>query len=1011
MTAGRELLSGAWLARLGFIDTAGSAATLAALGLAGPGAPHDDPDRLALVAELARAADPDLAVSALGRMAAASVDAGELLTALRTHPGLRSRLFAVLGASAALGEHLARQPDEWRTLADDAVVTTRPSAYGLRRTLLEVVGADPDERRPWGVEDACARDASAATVASLRLAYRRQQLLLAARDLVGGVLVDDVAAELADLAAAALEASLAVAAATLPAGSAAARLAVIGLGKCGGRELNYVSDVDVVFVAAPLDGGEDQAALRTATRLATGLIRICGESGPDGAMFAVDAGLRPEGRLGPLVRTLASHRAYYERWARTWEFQALLKARPVAGDLGVGTAYCEQIFPMVWSAAGRDSFVADVQAMRRQVERSVPAGEVDRQLKLGPGGLRDVEFAVQLLQLVHGRSDDRLRKAATLPALQALRDAGYVGRKDADRLASAYRWLRAVEHRLQLQRLRRTHSVPRDPAAHRWVARASGYVDVSSFEQARRAQSGQVRRLHEKLFYRPLLDAVARLAPDSARLSEEQARARLRALGYADPERAFAHLRALTAGVSRRADIQTTLLPVLLGWLADAADPDAGLLAFRQVSDALGATPWYLRLLRDEGVVAERFAKVLASGRYAPDLLSRAPEAMRLLADEATLLPRPRADVQAVLAATLDRSQSWEDSVVLARGVRRTELFRVACADLLGRLDVTAVGVALSDAAAVTVSAALWIAADKVATERRAPLPTRMAVIALGRLGGAEIGYGSDADVLFVHEPLPGADEQDASSAAHALAHETRRLLALAAPDPPLHLDAGLRPEGRQGPLVRTLASYAAYYARWASTWEAQALLRAAPLAGDAELTASFLARVVDPIRYPRDFGADQIREVRRLKARMEAERVSPARRARDVKLGPGGLSDVEWTIQLLQLRQAHAVPPLRVTGTLSALRAAGEAGLLSPPDEEALADAWMLASRVRNAVTLVTGDSSDLVPPTATRTLAGVARLLGYPPDASVSLLEDLRRLARRARTVTDRLFYGEST
>jgi glutamate-ammonia-ligase adenylyltransferase len=597
----------------------------------------------------------------------------------------------------------------------------------------------------------------------------------------------------------------------------------------------------------------------------------------------------------------------------------------------------------------------------------------------------------------------------TLVALQALRDHGYVGRRDADQLADAYRWLRYVEHRLQLQRLRRTHTIPSDEAGRRWIARASGFVGSEDFDAARARWAGEVRRLHEKLFYRPLLDFVARLPTETTLLSPEQARERLVALGFSDPDGALSHLTALTRGMSRRAEMQRALLPVMLGWFADYADPDAGLLAFRKVSETLGDTPWYLRMLRDEGAVAQRLARVLSTSRYATELLSVAPAAMKLLVDDASLVPRPREELAAAMAVALDRAPSWEDAVPAARALRRVELFRVACADLLGNLDVDTVGTALTDAAAVTIGAALRIAEYKVAQERGRPLDFRIAVIALGRLGGGELSYASDADVVFVHEPDPGVDESDVASAARAVALETKRLLAQPAPDPPLVIDAGLRPEGRQGALTRSYAAYVAYYDRWSSGWEAQALLRAAPLAGDEELATRLLREVVDPARYPQRFGSDQVREVRRLKARMEAERLSAGQRARNVKLGPGGLSDVEWTVQLLQLRYAHERPALRVTGTMAALRAAAGEGLIDAADVEVLRAAWTIAARVRNAVTLVSGKPSDLVPAGATPELAGVAQLLGYPLTAPSDLLEDLRGKARRARAVVDRLFYQD--
>jgi glutamate-ammonia-ligase adenylyltransferase len=315
----------------------------------------------------------------------------------------------------------------------------------------------------------------------------------------------------------------------------------------------------------------------------------------------------------------------------------------------------------------------------------------------------------------------------------------------------------------------------------------------------------------------------------------------------------------------------------------------------------------------------------------------------------------------------------------------------------------------LTSVTRATVETALAVAVRKISVELRRPLPTRFAVIAMGRFGGHECGYGSDADVLFVHSPVPGRPEREASDAAHAVAAELRRLLALPVPDPALVVDADLRPEGRQGPLVRTLAAYRAYYRRWSAPWEAQALLRAEPAAGDAELGAEFI-RMIAEFRYPLG-GLDvmAVREIRRIKARMEAERIPRgADRALHLKLGPGGLSDVEWTVQLLQLRHAHAVPALRTTRTDEAMAAAVQDGLLSAGDATALMTAWILAARIRNAIVLVRGRPSDTLPARHGE-LTAVARLLGYPPgDAAQALEQDYRRAARRARTVMETLFYG---
>lgn len=1012
---GRTTVTG-MLARHGFTDPDRAGRLLAEHALAEVA---EDPE---LLRALGAAPDPDLALSGLDRLLRATTAPAALCGALRADPALRSRLLGVLGHSAALAGHLARHAGDWRVLAGDAPSPAADSdgtdlAAALRAELLRSVGADAGRLAPRAIgAGADVRDA-------LRVAYHRGLLRIAAADLTAAASVDEVAARLAELAGAALEAGLAMARAELPRDAERCRLAVIGMGKIGGHELNYASDVDVIFVAEPARDTNVDAAVRSANRLAASLIRACSETTAEGALWPVDAGLRPEGRGGPLARTLASHAAYYERWAQTWEFQALVKARPVAGDPEIGRRYVEAVTPMVWNAAERERFVTDVQAMRRRVEAHVPRAESQREVKLGPGGLRDVEFAVQLLQLVHGRSDETLRSPNTLAALDSLSAGGYVARGDAASLAEAYRFLRSLEHRLQLHRLRRTHVLPSHEGDLRRTGRALGLPGdpVAELTAAWRRHAREVRRLHEKLFYRPLLLAVARLPSEEVRLTPEAARARLEALGYADPAGALRHIAALTSGVSRRAAIQRTLLPAMLGWFADAADPDAGLLGFRKVSDALGTTSWYLRLLRDEGAAAERMAHVLASSRYVTDLLLRAPDAVAMLGDDSQLVPRSTETLRTEMLSAVRRHDDVEAGVSAVRGLRRRELVRVAVADLLGLLDVERVGRALTAVTVATLEAVLEAAARSARGPGATGSPrVRLALIGMGRLGGGEMDYASDADVMFVYQPAPDAEEagggrgphapahDSGHASAHAIAEELRRLLAAPGPDPPLPVDAGLRPEGRDGPLVRTLSSYDAYYARWASTWERQALLRAAPVAGNRDLGERFV-RVADPVRYPSGgLGDTAQREIRRLKARMEAERLPrSADTAMHTKLGRGGLSDVEWVAQLIQLRHAAAEPSLRTSGTLVTLYAAAECGLLDRRDADALAEAWRTATRVRGAVMLVRGRASDIVPE-GVRERAGVARVLGYPPERAGELVEDYRRVTRRARAVVERVFFG---
>ena len=1057
------------LARRGFADpeaAAGRLATPAFDGLA------TDP---VFLESLGRCADPDTALGSLARLIEALPhEQAEMLRAtLAASQPLRGRLFGVLGVSEALGDFLARHPEAWHELDEfDMDELTADPDY-LRGVLLAAVGADPASAEPQA-----ALTGSAAADA-LRVAYRRGLLRVTAMDVSGGAAMSKVGRQLADLAGATLEAALAVARAELPADAAPCRLAVVGMGKCGARELNYVSDVDVIFVAAPGQGADgapvdEYEALRTGTRLAAALMRICGEVTAEGSIWQVDAALRPEGKSGPLVRTLASHVAYYHRWAKTWEFQALLKARPIAGDHELGEAYLAAVSSLIWSAVERDHFVEDVRAMRRRVVdhaaaalRAAPgAGSaadpvqgaaVERELKLGPGGLRDIEFAIQLLQLVHGRGDETLRRRGTLEALEALAVGGYVGRADAQQLGEAYRFLRTVEHRIQLFRLERTHLMPTDPASLRRIGRSLGFASdpAGRLRLTWQAHARVVRQLHEKLFYRPLLSTVARLdatavrlpaatgvgaaptappTPDAGRLSVAAARSRLTALGYADPAGALANIEALTSGLSRRAAIQRTLLPVFLGWFGDAADPDASLLAFRRLSDALGSTPWYLRSLRDEGETAWRLARLLASGGFLTDLLMRAPDAVAQLSERRIRLPAREA-LATELSSLVKRAADAAQAVTAVRAVRRRELLRIAAADVLGQFEdavaqagagprtapapvdaaalkhpadarIDAIGRALTDITAATVQGALE-AVLAFRPDHDAPV-MRFAVIAMGRFGGAELGYGSDADVLFVYEPTPDAEDQAAASAAFAVATELKALLQTPSTDPPLLIDADLRPEGRQGPLARTLASYTAYYRRWSTGWEAQALLRATPVAGDADLAARFIAEV-DPLRYPESGPQEaEVREIRTLKARMESERLPRgADRMLHTKLGPGGLSDIEWVAQLLQLRHGAAHPALRSTGTRATLAAAAEAGLLELEDAELLDEAWTHTSLLRNGITIVRGRPGDQVPADA-RELAGIARYLGEDVD-SETLLDTHRRRFRRARATFERLFYDE--
>ncbi len=962
--------------------------------------------RAAVLAHASLAADPDAALGALTRIARRDPAAVRALAA--DGQGWRA-LWSLLGASTGFADFFLRHPEEIAHLAGAGIAL--PGAEDLRESLLESVAA----------ADGFAADGGEASWVALRVRYRRLLARIAAFDLLSGSPVDvvaAVAARLADAAGAALEASLCVARTRVSGGIAGAGLfprdqvaatglAIVGMGKTGARELNYVSDVDVIFVAGASE--ENVAALGEsrivdiATRLAVQTMRGISGVEIEPPLWEVDANLRPEGKQGALVRTLESHLAYYERWAKSWEFQALLKARPIGGDLDLGEAYVRAVQPKIWTSAARENFVDSVQRMRERVTEHIPSGDVPYQLKLGPGGIRDIEFTVQLLQLVHGLTDDRIRQRGTLDALDALVAEGYIGRAEAAAFARDYRILRLLEHRVQLAHLRRTHLMPAAADDRRVLARATGLAETGEgvwelWESIKR----EVREIHVKLFYRPLLSAVAALPEQERTLSAEQAHDRLAAIGFADPAGALRHIAALTSGLSRKATIQRHLMPVMIRWFADGVDPDYGLLAFRRISERLGDTPWFLRMLRDSSAAAESLTRVLAGSRYVGELMEWIPESVAWLDDDELLAPRSGLALQQEARAIQARHATVDDAMRSVRALRRRELLRTAMAAILGIITVEELAEALTTITEVTIQATLRAVRREIVPVEDDAID--FSVIAMGRFGGRELGFGSDADVMYVYRSN-GVEAQRA----HELALQLVAAIRERSDDRrvPLDLDADLRPEGRSGPLARSLDAYEAYYHRWSQTWEAQALLRARGVAGSVKLIADFTA-LADTVRYPESVDPQSVREIKRIKARVENERLPQgADPSRHLKLGPGSLSDVEWLVQLLQLQHADRVEGLKTTSTISALREAARAGLVPDASADRLAAAWRLASRLRSANTLLSGQTSDVLP-TDRRRLDGIGRLLGYPPRSATQVEEDYLATSRRARRVFEKLFYG---
>ncbi|HKA93295.1 MAG TPA: bifunctional glutamine-synthetase adenylyltransferase/deadenyltransferase, partial [Acidimicrobiia bacterium] len=681
----------------------------------------------ALSSSVERSADPATARAFLTRLLQ---DHPDVAADVATNPIVRDALVALSAASRSLSSAVARDPSLLDPLRDGDSLGRELELSDYRTGSAGFLGAADDGP------------------GALRRWKQRELLRIAARDLLGVADLPAVGRELAALASVCLECAVQLVAPEVP-------LAIIAMGKLGGQELNYASDVDVLFVHE----GESSTAERAARAVLTTM------SGPtaDGIVFRTDADLRPEGRSGSLSRTLEAYAAYYERWAQPWEFQALLKARPVAGDADLGRRFAELVDPFVWPEVLDPDAVRSVRAMKARAEGEMHRrGLTDREVKRGRGGIRDIEFAVQLLQLVHGRHDASVRSPTTLDALAQLATGGYIERDDAAQLGDAYRFLRTVEHRLQLQDEQQTHTLPTDVGARTRLARVLGFRDrgghtaLDLFEAEHRACQNRVRSIYERLFFAPLLDTLAGAGP----LTPEAVEQRLAAFGFLDVARTRAALQELTQGLTRRSRVMQQLLPVILSWLSATPDPDLGLLQLRRLAEGEARSASLARTFRESPRAAERACRLLGSSRLLGDALRRQPDFVEALGDDETLAREKSRDelVDEALGNLTWRAGVAERRVGLRRFKRR-EVLRIAARDLLGFASIETTERELASLADACVEAAL-----------RALEPTLpFAVMGMGRFGGAELSYASDLDVLFVYDGEDAADFGSAETIAEHL--------------------------------------------------------------------------------------------------------------------------------------------------------------------------------------------------------------------------------------------------
>ncbi len=863
-------------------------------------------------------------------------------------------------------------------------------------------------------------------------------------------------------------------------------ISVMAMGKAGSHELNYISDVDVIFLykdlsnikesqsnisntlentsnsatitktSAEIDSEGDKDNYTKLVSIINEVCSICGGNSFTDSIYPklwpLDLNLRPEGKDGSIAHTLEYCKTYYTKWAKDWEFQALLKARYMAGDKQIAEEFIDFVTPLVWNISNSENFVDNCRKMRKKVESNI-SSNADRNIKLGSGGIRDIEFSIQLLQLVHGRLDSNIRSSNTFEAIKELCDNGYISRDIYEDLVYCYSFLRLVEHRLQVMKMQRTHVVPKSETSLRLLAKSlkiNTVDNATSFESFLKNKRILVRNLHKDIFYSPILNVAASLDKQAFALESNIIFTRLEAIGFKDPNAAISNIRSLTRGTRRRSVIHRHLLPVLIEWMSHGANPDSALLNFRILSETVGDSHWYLGFLRDSNVACKYLCKILSNSAFIARELVNFPEAIRWLENENELSPRSYESLKQEIDAILDRHSDEIQIATHIRRIRARELIRCAIIDCIFGIQVQRTVEYISILNDLAIYGIYEVAKRMVEKEflvsNQPPEGfdislLEFAVIGMGRLGGKECVYSSDADVLYIYDygkinleegkkessslDLPvlqtGSEYKEdekvtlfASKVAHFIARTIKTLLGEVSEELPLDIDLGLRPEGSSGEVTRSLSSYSKYFDKWTCSWERHALIRCRPITGDSDLTNAFM-KLVDSLRYSEELSAEALRQIRRLKARMDIERIPKRVKAnRHLKFGIGGLCDVEWAVQILQLKYAHKYDELQTTNTIVALDKLCEYSIISEEEKEILLKSWIYATEIRIANMLASGKlksrENDMLPTTSLMT-RNVNYLLGNT-TSDIWLAEEQYLLAgRHCHMVYEKLFFSDDT
>ena len=959
----------------------------------------------ALVDEIRRSGEPEQVTLALLRIQQAVAGA----------PGAEALATRLVLASESLQRLLQRRPGLLRWVYRSAR-TGEPLAPGALEAELS------------SLLDRAETDAPEELQRRLRRFKSRHALRLAARDVWLGLSMETLGREQSALAEALLRAALPRLEVSLRRRYGAPvpeSFVVLGLGKLGGEDLNWSSDVDLVLVHRG-DGttaGGSGGALPTVTfytRLAEALARAMSTVTEEGFCYRVDLDLRPQGRAGAAVASLPSMLQYYEQHGRTWERAAWVKARPLAGDLALGQQLLDGLGPFLWRRTLDLAAVESLRDLKMQIDLRSTARESD--VKLGPGGIREVEFVAVALQLLHGGRNPALRVRSTQRALRRLVEAGLLSQADADRLLEAYAFLRRVENRLQMVNERQTQALPAPGPDRERLALTLGLAGATALDaeldrhrsyvaQAFRVLLGQEAR--GELPHEP--DLVVALDEDLDDATRCEALARR---GFDEPPAALASVQRLrrvlgSARLEEGPGPSGIALQLLQG-AARSPDPDQALFFLAEFASGLSVPAGYLRLLHQRPPVARRLLDLFGQSAYLSAELVRSPELLdQLVSWDAEALHKPPERIRSELDGRAARATDDPEQLLGAlRRIKNEEVLRVGLGDIGGELEVPEVALQLSALADGLLDHAVLLAAEharvrwglpRMRDGRRAPL----AVLGMGKLGGRELGYHSDLDLLFVYGS--SADEETTGGTQGRIGHHeyfarmVQRLLSLLTlqyrEGRLYQVDTRLRPSGNQGPLVVSEESLLEHHTRRAQLWERQALIKARAVAGDVAYGERLLGTALAPLIWERPVPEGAAEEIHRLRMRMEREVAGETRDQLNLKTGQGGLVDVEFAVQYLQLCHGAALPAVRRPGTLEALEALAVAGTLHREDATRLREGYLFLRRVENRQRLVHGRALQHLP-TRGRPLLLLARRLGYGgPDAGGAFLSEYRAVAATVR------------